>query len=704
MTRQFVSSRVSFSMKHFFWVLCLFPYWITAQVATDIPTEIQAIIEDFVSDQEDATFDFNTLLENLEIFLEQPIDLNEADESLLRELHLLTDRQIDELLKYRRTAGKFIALYELQAIPGFDLNAVRRILPFVTIKGDTFDYNLSVLKMMRDGDNLLYLKWNTILEEQKGYAPRAPGEEDENRYLGDKNQYYVRYKHAYGYKLSYGFTAEKDRGEEFFTGSNKKGFDFYSAHFYLRDYSRLIKAIAIGDYGVSLGQGLIIYSGYSSGKSMFVTNIRRGGRVLRPYSSVNESAYFRGAAATLGVVKNLAITTFASYRNRDANFIESSDTLATEEAFSAINLTGFHRTESELKNRNSAQQTSFGGSIKWKGKAGRHIALNTVYHRFSHPLNRKIKPYNQFSFNGQELLDVSLDYAFLLRNLSFFGETAMSDNGAIATVNGLQLGLNRNVDFAILHRFFPRDYQALNASPFSETRGAANESGIYLGMEVRATRHIKVAAYYDLWRHPWLRYNAAAPSRGREYRARITYHKKRTYECYLEFKNEVKQINQKNELFKTNALVDKHTFQGRLHFAFKLTKELELRSRIDAGFADVGTEKRKKGAVVYQDILYKPLEFPLSITARFALFDTDGFDTRYYSYENDLLYTFSIPAYYNVGSRAYINLRYRGIRHLVLEGRIAQLYWSNKDKIGSGLEAINGHTKTQVSLQVKVKF
>lgn len=690
-------------MKKIFWILLLLPIGLTAQVDTDIPIEIQAIIEDFVADQEDGSFDFNTILENLEIYLEHPLNLNEVDESLLRELNLLSNRQVDEFFNYRNTAGDFISLYELQAIPGFDLNTVRRLLPFVTIKGDTYDYNLPVTKMMRDGDNLLYTKWNTILEDQKGYAPRAAGEEGDSRYLGDPNQFYIRYKHAYGYKLSYGFTAEKDRGEEFFTGSNKKGFDFYSAHFYLRDYSRLIKAIALGDYGISLGQGLILYSGYSSGKSIFVTNIRRGGRVVRPYSSVNESNYFRGAAASLGLTKKLTLTAFASYRNRDANFIESRDSTELEAAITSINLTGFHRTEGELANRNTAQQTTIGGSLLWKGK-GKHIALNTVYHRFSHPLNRTIRPYNQFTFNGQELLNTSLDYAILIRNLSFFGETALSDNGAIATINGLQIGLNRNVDFALLHRYFPRDYQALDASPFAETNGGANESGIYMGMEVRATKSIKIAAYYDIWHHPWLRFNANAPSRGHEYRARFTYYKKRTYECYLEFKNEVKQINAKSTASKTNILIDRQTFQGRLHFSFKLTKELELRSRVDAGYTDLEFSPREKGVVVYQDILYKPLEFPLSITARFALFDTDGFNTRYYSYENNLLYTFSIPAYYNVGSRAYVNLRYRGIRNLVIEGRIAQLYWSNQDEIGSGLEAINGQTKTQVSMQLKYKF
>jgi hypothetical protein len=103
-------------------------------------------------------------------------------------------------------------------------------------------------------------------------------------------------------------------------------------------------------------------------------------------------------------------------------------------------------------------------------------------------------------------------------------------------------------------------------------------------------------------------------------------------------------------------------------------------------------------------VLYKPRRFPLSFTTRFSLFDTDGFQSRFYSFENNLLYTFSIPAYYNRGTRFYLNLRYKGIRNLTLEGRIAQTFWKNQGTFGTGNEQIQGQTRTQVSAQIKYKF
>ena len=146
-------------------------------------------------------------------------------------------------------------------------------------------------------------------------------------------------------------------------------------------------------------------------------------------------------------------------------------------------------------------------------------------------------------------------------------------------------------------------------------------------------------------------------------------------------------------------------FQTRLHIANQLTKSLEIRSRIDFGYFKNGNEETQRGFVALQRYsILSPLGFPLHFTTRFAIFDTDGYDIRFYHYENDLLYSFSIPAYYNQGTRFYLNLRYRGIRNLTLECRFAQTYWHNRSTIGSGLEAIDGPSRSQVGAQIKWQF
>lgn len=688
-------------------ILLLIPLAVWGQIDSLVqpPDATQQVIEDFLQNTDsEGAFDYNTIFENLEYYLERPLNLNDADQDELETFGLLSDIQVLGLLNYRKLAGDLISIYELQAIPSFDLLTIRRILPYVTVGAELDDYQLPLGRMFLEGRNELYLRWSRILEEQKGYRPLAEGETG-SRYLGSPGQLYLRYKHSYSNKLSYGFTAEKDRGEEFFTGSNPQGFDFYSAHFFLKDYNRTIKAIAIGDYAVSFGQGLILYSGFGAGKSSFVMNIKRTGQALRPYSSVNEINFQRGAAATLAFGKHLEVTTLASYRKRDANLLlpDTTDVDQDIRLISSLDLDGLHRTPTEIAGENTIGQMTFGARLRWKGRLG-HIALNALHEQIDAELTPRPQPYNEFFFNGNRLFNASVDYSIVYQNFNFFGETAISDNGAIATLNGLLMGLNQQVDLAVLIRHFPRDYQALNPNPFAETAGARNETGAYLGLEVRPHPHWKLSAYFDAWQHPWLRFNVDSPSRGYEYRTRLTYYLKRNLEAYVEIRDEVKEQNIDKIEGKNNFTLPNRIFQTRLHLSKKVTKALELRSRIDIGFSDNEINNIQRGFVLYQDVLFKPIGFPFSFTTRLALFDTDGFEARYYSYENALLYAFSIPAYYNRGTRFYFNLRYRGIRNLTLEARFAQTYWSNQNTFGSGTEEINGPARTEVGAQVKYVF
>lgn len=689
-------------MRRFACLLLCLPQMVLAQIdttRTEPPDAAQERLEDFLQNTDsEGVFDFNALFEQLEDFRANPIDLNEADETTLQELLLLSDAQILDFLSYRQQLGELISLYELQAIPSFDLATIRRILPYVTVRGDVDDYQIPIRQMLREGRNEIYFRWGRILEQQRGFANA-----ESNRYLGDPNQLYFRFRHAYGTRLSYGLTGEKDRGEEFFKGSNRLGFDFYSAHFFIRDYNQKVKAIALGDFSVSMGQGLVLYTGFGLGKSSSPMTIKRTGRVLSPYKSANEVNFFRGAGTTIAFSDQLEATAFVSWRGRDANLLEPDSLDAEIRSFTSFDLDGLHRTPNEIADERALQQFSIGGNVKLKNRYG-HIALNTILDRFDKTLELNERPYNRFYFTGNQLLNASLDYSYLWRNFNFFGETAVSSNGALASLNGLLVSLDRKIDLAVLHRYFPRHYQALNANPFAETTGARNEQGLYLGIETRPVRNVTFAAYFDAWRHPWLRFDAAAPSRGYEYRTRLTYEQRRRLRVYLEIRGETKERNAPEPERKTDILVETRTFQTRLHIERNVTKALEVRSRLDWGLSSVENEPASSGFAIYQDILFRPIGFPLSFTTRFSIFDTQGFQTRFYSYENDLLYNFSIPAYYNRGTRFYLNLRYRATRSLTVEGRIAQTFWKNQPSIGSSLEQIDGQTRTQASAQIRYQF
>ena len=85
---------------------------------------------------------------------------------------------------------------------------------------------------------------------------------------------------------------------------------------------------------------------------------------------------------------------------------------------------------------------------------------------------------------------------------------------------------------------------------------------------------------------------------------------------------------------------------------------------------------------------------------RLQYFETDGYNSRLYAFESDVLYGYSIPVFYDKGYRYYFNVNYDFSKHLSTWARLAQTYYPDKNTIGSGLDLIKGHTKTEFTFQV----
>ena len=78
------------------------------------------------------------------------------------------------------------------------------------------------------------------------------------------------------------------------------------------------------------------------------------------------------------------------------------------------------------------------------------------------------------------------------------------------------------------------------------------------------------------------------------------------------------------------------------------------------------------GFIAYQEAVVKPLGSPVSASIRYAVFDTEDFDSRVYAFENDLFAAVSIPAFSGRGTRWYLNLHWRVNRWLRLDGRMEE--------------------------------
>jgi hypothetical protein len=328
----------------------------------------------------------------------------------------------------------------------------------------------------------------------------------------------------------------------------------------------------------------------------------------------------------------------------------------------------------------------------------------TAHHtRFSLPFSKNIQPYNRFDFNGKSLSNAGVDYTFLFRNINFFGEVAVSDNGVIAYLNGVVMSLDPKLTVSLLHRNYPVNFNTLNSAAFRESGNNYNERGVYSGLVFRPGRKVSITCNYDRFYFPWLRYRTNAPSGGNELNTLVAYKPDRKTELYFRYRESTKMINSSEDIFPSKFLVPVFQKGMRFHLTMKVSKTFTLRSRLETVIFRKES-RHERGYMIFQDVQFHPMSSRVTFNVRYALFNSDSYDSRLYAYENDVLYGYSIPAYYYKGSRFYFNTRIKIRKGIDAWFRYAATFYANRNVIGSGHDEIQGTTRSEFKFQVRLEF
>lgn len=685
--------------------MLLLPVIILAQEPVMSETEQQ--LENLTAANEDNETEDDSYLQQLQRFKNTPLNLNAASAEDLRELLFLSDYQIAQFIQYKLLLGPLNSLYEMQAIPGWDIGTIKKILPFVTIE-KTVPLPTALKQRLRHGDNTLLYRYSQVLEKSRGY--RLPKLAGTNFYVGERDRHFLRFNYNYKNVLSWGLVADKDAGESFFRNKKPKGFDFYSFHFYARNIGK-IKTLAIGDFSVNMGQGLLQWQSLAFRKSAAVLAIKRQAAVFRPYNSPAEYNFHRGVAIT-AALKKWEWSVFASRKKISANI--NADTLSGNDWFSSILAGGYHRTAAELLDRNSITQLAAGGVLRYQSGNAR-FSFNTIHHWFSNSFIREPLPYNLYTIKGKNLHNYSVDYNYTFKNIHFFGETAIDGNRSLATVNGALISLDAKAEMSLLYRNINKAYQSLNGDAFTESSVPVNEKGIYAAISLRPTTFLRLDAYADFYRFPWLKYRIDAPSSGKDFLAQLTYLPSKQIEVYLRYRTETRQQNKVSNTLVNPvvAFLPKHSL--RWQNSISLNPGLILRSRVELLWYNKEAESAEEGFLLFADAFYRPTQQKWAANFRLQFFETASYNSRIYAYENDVLYGFSIPAFYDRGVRYYLNFNAKDFSFLSKRTKKrhhewavwlkwAQTVYSGKNAIGSGLDELTGNTKSELRLQGILSF
>ncbi|MBT1705478.1 helix-hairpin-helix domain-containing protein [Chryseosolibacter indicus] len=666
---------------------------LTLANAQDYPRERIDLskLTDNILTWQDEDIGYEEIYENYVQLYANPIDLNTASFDDLHLINILTDNQINQLLEYRKENGALLSVYELQSVPGFDLQAIQNLIPFVIINKTTTSHSI-LDRITNNRNSYLIWRYEKTLESSDGFNTPNP----EQRFKGSPDKLYLRFRNSRPNDYSFGLTAEKDAGEQLLwrPGSNQYGSDFLSYHLQLSN-KRKLKTLVLGDYQCQFGQGLILGNTFGLGKGGEpVITTRKSNIGFLPYTSVNEANYMRGIATTYQLSNNIFVSAMYSNTYRDASV--DGDEVPT---FSSINITGLHRNEKEIQNRKQVKEQVSAGIINYRNKT---IDAGIIFQKinFSIPISKDANAYNQHTFKGDENINTSFFFNYTTQNFNFFSEAAKSLDGGLGIITGALASLHEDLDMALIYRKYDPDFYPFYGNGFSESTITQNENGFYWGFKYRLDRKYSIAAYADLFSFPWNRYRVYKPSNGHEYLLRINYQPTKKVLAFIQFRQETKMRNvaDQQNLYSIGTGIKRNLW---INTDYYVTPKVRMKTRAQFSTYSLDNEITK-GIALVQDLQIDLGK--LEVSARHALFDTDNYDNRQYIYENDVWLAYSLPALEGTGIRNYIMLEYKVSKWLSLWLRFAKTRYSNKDEIGSGIQRINGNTKNDIKLQAVLHF
>lgn len=636
------------------------------------------------------------LYDELSYRKEHPFELNNVTGYELGLLPFLTDKQIENIISYRNRYGKFLTLYELKNIEEMDFQTIALLLSFVYIDTQTVEKRpITVHNLLKSGLNELQINYSRCIQRKKGYDayPDSVVENHPGRYLGEPFYHSFRYSYAFDRKVHLGLVAEKDAGEPFWNRYNK-GYDSYSFHLFLTDMDWL-KALAVGDYKVSFGQGLIISHEFTPGKNADVTQTERRMYGFKRHFSTDEHDFFRGLATTFSR-NNVEVSVLFSDKKLDA-------TPAGDHTVSSLKTDGLHRSKSERDKRRLLPLRVFGANVRYVAPSV-CTGVTVLTHSFNgYRLEPLPKPYNRFYFRGSDHTNIGVDYLFRNKGFKLYGETAFSGNKALATLNALQLTPVSYISFLLLHRYYDKRYHALFGHSFSQSSTVQNEKGVYLGMQFTPFPHWKVSLYADFFRFPWLKYGVDAPSSGKEYRVQTSYTQLTNVSAHIRYTYKQKE---KNLLLngEKNISIFPYT-QQRLRLQAQYgVQSVVCKTSAEGVLSDEKENEKSRGVMLSQSAGWSSPEWPFQWDIYGAWFCTDDYSSRLRSYEKNILYSFSAPQFYGKGIRLSATFRWDLLTSLSLFTKCAYTRYSDRNKIGTGLEEIEGNTKVDVYTLIRWKF
>lgn len=627
------------------------------------------------------------LIEDLSEIHAHPFNINTVTKQELEQLPFLSSEDIEEILAYVYRHGPVQSMGELMLINQLDYQTRQFLTLFIYIGPQEKEKQLFKLKeLFKYGHHEVSTRLDVPLYRRDGY--RIPSDEvlldNPNKvYLGNSLYHNLRYGFKYKNKLFFGLTAEKDAGEPFGSYGNK-GYDAYSFHFLLKDCG-ILKTLALGDYRLKFGEGLIVNTDYYFGKSTML-NMAPEQNTIKKFSSTSETSFFRGAAATVRL-GTFDISAFYSYLPLDA-------TLRKDGTISSIKTDGLHRTLLEISKKHNTVEQSAGGDITWRHKYV-SLGVTSLYQHYSKPFSTGSQQYRKYYPSGTDFFNIGAHYDVKYNKFYFSGETAYNNTyHGWATLNKAVYRFNHNYSVIALQRLYTYQYVGLRSNAFSEGGTVKNESGFYVGVEASPLNELKLFAYFDYFYFPWVKFATPHTSDGVEGNLQADYIFSKKFNLSGHY--QIKKKERYGEPYLYNKL--------KLQCQYFPTQTLELRLSARCTTVKDETHNRVNGYMAGGIFKWRERKQRINLALSYVYFDSEDYKAPMSFYEPSLLYTYSFMTMYGRGMRTALRAEWNITKHLMFMMKYGLTAYTDRHEIGEGLQRIGSSCKNDFSFLLRCKF
>ena len=607
---------------------CLNPRFVFAQSVSDRDSSQEAeinnenILEAWASYSDDAS----------EIF--SKVDLNTASTEDLLAIPGITTDFVSSIVKYR-TRVKFIySADELSMLDGASPEAISSLKKHTEIIPEE-DFRLALSS---------YCSYSpqTISLYQNAYHDAG---------IRDFQKLQVDYQNA-----EFDAVTDKDAGENSYL-------DFYSVSLSLKRFSGL-SAIDIGDYDLSLGNGILFSNAGTVSKSagpispLFVKHAYS----LAPDRSRSENGYLRGAACEIPF-GDLSFTSFFSSKDLGAHFDKSSQV-------TSIDYTGLNLNSSPPR---SKLREKIAGEILRFDSPSAACGVTGIYFTYDHPFAGY---YEQRQFVGESFVRMQTEKTAFSGELVADKAVSFSANTCLDYDEGkFAIGV-RDLRSRIVPNF---------SGTLSENFPTEPEQGIYFGAKFHPQEIMNLGFYYDRFR---IMSTTNDPERdGEEVFADsyVSLNRAGVFDgtatmVYLRYRYKTKEdfYVPETEYAAAQSVLAGSKQNLRIDLRHNFSSAFSIRSRFEKNFLSSG----ETGELFLFDAAWSSDH--VSISSRICFYHTDSYNSAFYEVESDLEGVNQYTLFYGDGARLAALASTKISKSLSVGAKISRDLYNGKKELAVG--------------------